>query len=377
MSKDITCPQLQSDLAQLKSLQQEFNLALDKGREAGDLKLAQTLKAQIEQKMASLKEKLWPFQELPKPELEKQYQSQKEIFQKTGILERLSTGELGIKGIDNQEYPFPEIQDIFAMMKENKEILKTKSEQGFQKLLITPFGMKLNDLIDRYRQALWKHYTEKKLFATMKNSQDQTQFPDDLPFDKETIEKIKSGEIKYEDVWNKQGNVYGDKNSGLWAWDQYKDADISGELVYNPKELPTTGEEPDKEKRRQKSQGKTKAEVLAQEGAGWDIQLIEDLPNIPRKDQGKTTGNRLQLDTAGTSILKYIQEGKDTPSPQEYLKAIQNDPIYQYEQGMTPEDQITYAIFHLEQTNQAIDDYQGNGSMSYQLGAYFLSGDVP
>ena len=161
------CIALREALRELKEKQAEFRSALDQGRTTGDLKPAQALKAKIEQKMASLKERLWPFKELSQPELEKQYQAQKEIFQKTGILERLSNGELGIKGIDDQEYPFPELPDIFKMMRENKEVLKIKSEQGFKNLLITPFGMKLDDLADKYEQLLWKHYQEKKLFATV------------------------------------------------------------------------------------------------------------------------------------------------------------------------------------------------------------------
>jgi len=93
------CSDLREALQELKEKQAEFRSALDQGRTTGDLKPAQALKAEIEQKIASLKEKLWPFKELSQPELEKQYQTQKEIFQKTGILERLSNGELGIKGI--------------------------------------------------------------------------------------------------------------------------------------------------------------------------------------------------------------------------------------------------------------------------------------
>ena len=94
-----SCIALQEAFQELKDKQAEFRPALDQGRTTGDLKPAQALKAEIEQKIASLKERLWPFKELPQPELEKQYQTQKEIFQKTGILERLSNGELGIKGI--------------------------------------------------------------------------------------------------------------------------------------------------------------------------------------------------------------------------------------------------------------------------------------
>ena len=45
-----------------------------------------------------------------------------------------------------------------------------------------------------------------------------------------------------------------------------------------------------------------------------------------------------------TKERKQLEAGK---SPQEYLQILQNNPIYQNETGMTPEDQITYAIAHL------------------------------
>ena len=73
-----------------------------------------------------------------------------------------------------------------------------------------------------------------------------------------------------------------------------------------------------------------------------------------------------------------MKRGESIPSPAEYLKAIEKDPAYQGESGMTPEEQLTYSIMHLEETNQIIDDYRGNGSVSYQTGAYFpASGYVP
>ncbi|MFH1255509.1 MAG: hypothetical protein V1667_03515, partial [bacterium] len=62
----------------------------------------------------------------------------------------------------------------------------------------------------------------------------------------------------------------------------------------------------------------------------------------------------------------------------QYLEMLKTNPQYQNETGMTPEEQIIYAIKHLEQTNQVIDDYSGKGSVSYQLGAFFpASGSVP
>ena len=91
------------------------------------------------------------------------------------------------------------------------------------------------------------------------------------------------------------------------------------------------------------------------------------MPDIPRENKGKTIGGRKQF------------EANDTPN--NYLKTLRDskkDNPYQGEEGMTPEDQLMYAITHLEETDQVIDDYQGNGSISYQVGAYFpASGDVP
>ena len=151
-----------------------------------------------------------------------------------------------------------------------------------------------------------------------------------------------------------------DKNQPLYDWDGYDEADINGKLVYQPKEFSKN------------HKGKTKQEILKEQEKesttpGWHIILIEDMPDIPRENKGKTIGGRKQF------------EANDTPN--NYLKTLRDskkDNPYQGEEGMTPEDQLMYAITHLEETDQVIDDYQGNGSISYQVGAYFpASGYVP
>jgi len=114
---------------------------------------------------------------------------------------------MGIKGIDNKEYAFPEYSEIIKGMRENKEMLKTKIEQGFNQLLIVPFGMKLDDLIEKYRQVLLKHHREGKLLATKENPAD----PD------EPLEL--------------------DENQPVWVWQKYNNADINGKLVYFPQEF--------------------------------------------------------------------------------------------------------------------------------------------
>ncbi len=257
------------------------------------------------------------FETLPQKELKEQYEGQKEILERVGILEQFANGEMGIKGIDNKEYSFPSYAEIVHRMRENKEVLGTKIEQGFNQLLISPLGMKLDDLIEKYRQVILKHYKEGKLLATKEN-----------PSDSEKYLKL-------------------NENNPVWTLSEYLNADVNGRMVYYPEKF-------------SEKQGKTKQEVLSVHGA-WNILLLEDLPNIPKEKKGKEIKGRKQLETGKT--------------PNQYLEMLKKDSHYQNEIGMTLEDQITYAIKYLEQTSQVIDDCNGNGSVSYQLGAYFPTDD--
>ena len=313
------CKKVRQEYENLKTLKSEFDLELEKARETGNLFKAKELKAKLEQKRNALSEKLWTFESLPQKELKEQYEDQKEILERVGILEKLSTGEIGIRGIDNKEYAFPTYQELIKRMRENKEMLKTKIEQGFSQLLIVPFGMKLDDLIEKYKQVILKHYQEGKLLATKEKPSD----PD------EPLEL--------------------DEKEPVWVWYEYQNADRRRELVYFP------------EKFSENHQGKTKQEILKKQG-GWNILFIEDLPNIPRKDKGKDIKGRKQLEAGLT--------------PNKYLETLKTSSVYKNETGMTPEEQIIYAIKYLEQTNQVIDDYSGKkGSLSFQLGAYFPASD--
>jgi len=262
------------------------------------------------------KEGLAPSQEAL--DLRDDYESQVEALKHTGILEQLSGGELGIHGIDGREYHIPNYEEVERHMSERSEALKIKIEQGFTKLLLVPFGMSLDTLAEKYKETILKHHSQGKLFATKKEPTDP-----DVPLELDT-------------------------NQPLWIWDEYKGADQSGKLVYNPKEFS------------QNHGGKTKTELLGTD-AGWRILLIEDMPNIPRQNQGKTLGTRPQLEA--------------NMIPRQYLEKLGLD-SYKDEVGMTPEDQLTYTIIHLETTNQVIDDYQGNGSVSYQIGAYFPASEL-
>ncbi len=252
--------------------------------------------------------------------LKEQYELQRNIlFRTTVVGQLLGRDELGFVGIDGKEYPIPSYGEIEKLVKEREGLLTQKAGQGFVKLILVPIGMRLGVLIEKYKQSLLTHLREGALFATKKTLDD----PDE-PID-----------------------LDGDKP--VWVWDGFVEADANDMLFYYPQQYSP-----------QSHGGKTKHELLAG-GKAWNVLLIEYLPNIPRGGAGETINGRKQLE-AGRS-------------PREYLKMIQTDPMYANEQGFCIEDQLIYAITHLEETNQIMNDWEGNGSSAYQLGAYMVDGD--
>jgi len=257
--------------------------------------------------------------------IKEQWNAQVRILSKLGILETFpDSKQLGIRGIDGKEYPVPRPEEIQARLEANREMVLAKMEQGFTKIVMMPFGYPLDSLSEKYKGTILRHHKEGKLFATKEKPTD----PD------EPLEL--------------------DVDQPLYRWEEgYSHADTEGKIVYFPKEF--SG----------RHDGKTKKELLDPDPANaWQIWLVEDMPNIPREGKGKEIGGRRQLETNKSST--------------EYLKLLQAKPEHKGEVGLTPETDLMYAITHLEETNQVINDYQGKGSLSFQVGAYFpSSGLVP
>src|SRR6185503_866684 len=161
---------------------------------------------------------------------------------------------------------------------------------------LTPIAMSLDALRERYKARILEHYTDMqdpndptkripdpartRLFATKENQTDP-----DVPLELDT-------------------------NDPLYTWEAYENADVTGELVYFPTAFDQTNHG-----------GKTKAQLLAENKQGWDIILLEDMPNLPAKRAGKTKGGRKQLEAGASS--------------NEYLEAIKTQAMYQHESGFT------------------------------------------
>lgn len=333
------CNQLLEEFSTLETLKAAFDIAYEDAVRTGNLEQVRELKRELSDRLEALKEKVNPLERILL--IKEQYQRQRDIHERR-ILTQQPSGEYTAQFIDGKEYPFPSYEEVVQRLRDNKEMLKLKAEQGFSQMLIVPFGMSLNVLIEKYKATLVKHFEEKKLFFTKENQDDDT----------EALVSIT--EAKF------------DSNEPVWTWDGYNQADVENKLVYFPKEFT------------QNHQGKTKQEILDQSQSGWQIVFVENMPNIPAEGQAQTKGGRMQIDNKGSSIKAFIKQGETIPSPEEYLKALLEDPQYQHEDGGTMEDELIYMITYLEDYNQIINDYSGNGKIAYKVGAYFhASDDVP
>src|SRR3989338_4107108 len=234
------CKQLKKDLTSLSSLGEEFEhllkIAVQSGKEE-DIQRLEELKQEMMSKKEGLREKLWPFPELPRQELESQYISQVEILERTGLLVRLSDSRLGLK-LNNQEYSLPSFQEITRRLREKREILKNKISQGFNQIQIIPL-VSIETLKQTLGRLLIEHHNNHKLFKAKRNPAD----PDE-PLDL-------------------------DVNTPIYVCDQFQD---TPDLRYYPKAF-----DPDNH------QGITKDQLIT-ETKGFNIILTETNPFLPQKN---------------------------------------------------------------------------------------------
>ncbi|MCX6808628.1 MAG: hypothetical protein NTW50_03095 [Candidatus Berkelbacteria bacterium] len=332
MQSDQNCSQLTSKLRSIQKKGADFDELIQPNAKP-NIKSALSLQSEISQEIKEIIDQLWPFEKLPKAEVERQYDFQIQVLRKRNILENINGAE-GIYAIDGNFYPIPTKEQIINKLKEKSETLGLKINQGFTLPLLVPFGMKLRSFADKVSDTILDHHNQGKLFATKLNESD----PD------EPLE------------------LYAKQHLYLY------DDDFDTKASYNPINLDTDPK---------KNKGKTKKEKIKDSDfPGWQFLLLEPLPNLPRGGNVETINGRTQLDNTGKSIKQYIKKGETIPSIEELHKVTQSDPMYQGEQGMIYESWLSYFLYHLEETNQVIDDYQGNGKISYLTGA-IADGIVP
>ena len=94
--------------------------------------------------------------------LHEQYLAQVKVLGQSGLLESFPATddhplpELGIIGVDGEQYYLPPYEDILERLKdpETRAIIEKKYEQGFTKMLLIPFALPLKEIIQKYKQIL-------------------------------------------------------------------------------------------------------------------------------------------------------------------------------------------------------------------------------
>jgi len=280
----------------------------------GDLESMERFVAKKEEIVEFLRTREIPETELERKfELRKQYEDQIETLRENGLIKELPNGEMGFLDINGKPRSIPTYEEIRDRLRAKQELREKKHEQGFTQLLLVPFGIKLNEMVDKAKELILKKHKEGNLKGTN---------GDDLELDED------------EPVW-------------LDAKYQGGDADQSGDLIYYPEKF-------DKENHG----GKTKQEIL-EETDGWDVMFIEDLPDLPAEGKGKEIGGRKQLEA--------------NQSPNQYLEKMQKEEQYEGERGMTPEAELVYFMHYLQRKNKVIDDWRGSGKGNWNLGGYLKS----
>src|SRR3989344_6905870 len=324
------CKQLKEDLSSLSSLGEEFEhllkIAVQSGKEE-DIQILEELKQEMMSKKEGLREKLWPFPELPRQELESQYISQVEILERTGLLVRLSDSRLGLK-LNNQEYSLPSFQEITRRLREKREILKNKISQGFNQIQITPL-VSIETLKQTLGRLLIEHHKNHKLFKAKRNP---------------TVSSEASGEGRKD----KDEPLDLDVSSPVYVYDQFQD---TPGLRYYPKAF-----DPDNHR------GITKDQLIS-ETQGFNIILTEKSLFLPQENDPNnlpipSTGS-LQAGSGHRNGRKRIENNKTSI---EYLNLINQDSQYKDESYLTIEDWLTQFITHLEQTDQASNDWNDNNA---------------
>ncbi len=222
------CPELLASLENIKTLQNQFDSSLSDSIKSGDFTIPTKLKQELETKIKELNNQIYPLENLEQENLEQQYLSQISILGSSGILETLSSGEQGIR-IGNKEYPFPTFDSILEGIRNNSEQLDKKASQGFQKLLVVPFGLPIATLVEKYKQVLLKHHNNQSLLDS-------------------------------------EGKPLAlDTDNPVWTWDGYQNEP----LVYFPQRFDENNH-----------QGKTKDQLEP-----WQVILVEDMIDLPKEGE--------------------------------------------------------------------------------------------
>lgn len=318
MTESNSCINAKASLHEIQLLKQEFHQTYIKGIDSRDETSPRDIreaKQRLLEKIYELKKLTWPVEAERLFQLKEQYQFQKNLLKENGFLHSKHE-TLSIKGINGKDYPLPSLEEIVVAMSKDPELYKLKADQGFTTLLLVPFGMSLGSMSEKLKLFLHKYRNERKLLATIHAT--------------EPLRVLNGG---------------------------------YSNLVYDPRAL-----------RSGAFTGTTKEQILQQQEEyaepciGWRVILVQ----TPR-DTNSAQPALQEEQTRGSLYPRTdIATGKSADT---YLKTIahnsENDPAYEGEYGMTPEEWIIHFLTRLASADSEVSPIFKNESASTILtGAY-------
>lgn len=235
----------------------------------------------------------------------------------------LSDNSIGYEGINGREFIAPDYVEISRKITPEKRAqLLEKKKQGFEKLIVTPIGLKL---------FIMTHDFSRLVVESSNRGNLHTASGETIIFEPGySIQAI----LDEATDKNENGVYYNVKPSNQ---DATEFTFCTKSYALGPPSFPECNRH------------------------GWKISLVENLPNLPKRGHGITVGDRPQLESYFSA--KY------------YWKRIMSDSRYKNELFWTIEDWLAFASQKIVEEGIMIDDSK-SGTASKLLGNIFSDYDV-
>ena len=323
----LTCAQATETVSVLKQKHRELVLALDVAlKDPAQFSKIEELSRELRNSIERCAKELTEVEFIPN--FREQYHAQIDLLRESGLLQKLSNGREGIRGVDDQEYPIPNFEELTDDIEAYREIYEEKAQQGFTKLLLVPFALPLSKITNAYGKALKKKADAGQLYTYLIENSKRTRVPVTNLDSRQPVEN----------------NYVKDQS-----------------LVYYPTYFLSDSHE-----------GLTKNELLSQNKKnGWRAVFLEENDTIPQKGQGKIFGGRKQLEEGwGWGPQDYLHFKNERNQIDDAFVA-QSREKYAHEEGLTPEVLFTLALDHLAQKSEPLDGGVGKPGC-YLTGCFLL-----
>ncbi len=332
----MSCSDLQSQYNKIKLLKSQYEAAFSLGNLPETRKLHQELETQRQ----SLIEQIWPFDKdsFSRETFHKQYQNIIDGYRELGIIESLERGGYGIRDEQGKVYLLPTEKEILSALRKDQDFYNEKfATLENPRIHITPFLLSPRSLSEKYAKQIEAHFVEARIEGDRRipDPQRTRLFGADG-----TALKLRAD---HENVYFSESL---DSLSYFPTWQRKRDSTIEA------------------------IGGLTKEQALEQTGP-FRLLILEDISFAPEQNQGKTIEKDIKIKGKIKKVQrKQVEGGKDAADQYQALKNLK-------EEGLTPEDYLSYALLYLRENNKVLDDDRNTWYYVRLLGCATASSGVP